>query len=318
MDLQLLETVKQVLVKEASALLEFSKDLPASLIDAVTLIAGRDNPRVICTGMGKSGHIASKVSSTLLSTGTSSQLLHPAEALHGDLGMINPSDIILAFSNSGETEEILRLSPFFIRNGNILISIVGNAGSSLSRQSNICIAYSIEGEACPNNLAPTTSTTLSLAIGDAIAVGLMKYKSFTPQDFARYHPGGSLGRMLLTNAKDIMRTEIPKVLSDASMAEVIDAINRGRAGISLVIDQGGLLIGVVTSGDIQRAIQYHKNSFFDLDVVDVMSCSPVCINEFDSIGTASDLLKRMSVSALVVTDSVGSPVGLVTASELFS
>jgi arabinose-5-phosphate isomerase len=193
----LLTALREAIQLEAAALIDFSANIPQEMLQAVDLVNTRGATRLVCTGMGKSGHIASKICATLVSTGTPSQFLHPAEALHGDLGMILPNDVILAFSNSGETEEIVRLLPFFRDNKIPVISIVGKNDSTLARFSEICISYSIEREACPHNLAPTSSTTLSLAIGDALAIGLMQNRSFSPIDFAKFHPGGSLGKKLL-------------------------------------------------------------------------------------------------------------------------
>jgi arabinose-5-phosphate isomerase len=310
--------LRDAIQQEAEALLDFSASIPDAMCKAVEMVHSKQkSSRLVCTGMGKSGHIASKVCATLISTGTPSQFLHPAEALHGDLGMILSNDIILAFSNSGETEEIVRILPFFKHNSNPVICVVGNSDSTLANSSDICISYDIKREACPHNLAPTSSTTLSLAIGDALAIGLMADRKFTPIDFARYHPGGSVGRMLITTVADIMRTPPPIVEMHQVLTEVIHRIITGKAGMVIVVNTSNDLVGIVTSGDIQRAFTLYHENFLMLRASDIMTKSPITIHQSAMLSEAVSALKGKPISGLVVKDDQGKPVGILTSTDIF-
>ena len=296
--------------QEATALLDFSDSLPDSMLHAIELINDKSTTRLVCTGMGKSGHIASKVCSTLVSTGTPSQFLHPAEALHGDLGMVLPNDIILAFSNSGETEEIVRLLPFFRDNVIPVISIVGNSASTLARYSRVCISYNIEREACPHNLAPTSSTTLSLAIGDALAIGLMENRKFTPIDFARFHPGGSLGKKLLGRVADYLGP-CPVVRPDDLVVNAAKTIIGSKALIGAVVDQQRV-IGAITLGDIVRTLtsnQPDQNDFLGQTASSCMTKDPILVSSSSVCSEAESLMSEAGVNSLIVVNETGFPVG---------
>lgn len=216
---------------------------------------------VILCGMGKSGHVARKMAATLASTGTPSFFVHPAEAFHGDLGMITPQDIIILISVSGETDEVLQLIPSLKNFGNKIIAITNNGNSTLAKNSDAVLELYMECETCPNNLAPTTSTTLTMAIGDALAIAALHYRKFMPQDFARYHPGGALGRCLLTRVVDVMNRDVPSVPLDASFKDVIHKMSSGCQGMVIVQDKKGMLVGIITDGDLRRYMEKNDNFY---------------------------------------------------------
>lgn len=307
----LLVVLQEAMQQEADALLAFSQSIPDAMCQAVELVHSKQNgSRLVCTGMGKSGHIASKVFATLISTGTPSQFLHPAEALHGDLGMILPNDVILAFSNSGETEEILRLLPFFRDNSNPIVSIVGKENSTLAKFSDICIFYSIEKEACPHNLAPTTSTTLSLAIGDALAIGLMMNRSFTPIDFAKFHPGGSLGKKLLGRVVDFLGP-CPVVSPSDSLLFVAKSILQKKALIAAVVENNTLL-GAITLGDIVRSMSSSDEigqKFASINASHCMSRKPIYVDKNAICSHADQIMANSGINSLIVVDENRLPIG---------
>lgn len=309
--------LRTAIQQEAEALIDFSASIPDAMCQAVELVHSKKNTsRLVCTGMGKSGHIASKVCATLISTGTPSQFLHPAEALHGDLGMILPNDIILAFSNSGETEEILRLLPFFRDNLNPVISIVGKENSMLAKFSDICISYAIEKEACPHNLAPTTSTTLSLAIGDALAIGLMKNRSFTPIDFAKFHPGGSLGKKLLGRVIDYL-APCPVVATNELIFYVAKTILQKKALIAAVVESN-MVVGAITLGDLVRSLSSSDEtvgSFPSIIAGQCMSRNPILINHTTICSKADQIMTEAAVNSLIVVDDNGLPIGSYSSSS---
>ncbi|MDH5753092.1 MAG: KpsF/GutQ family sugar-phosphate isomerase [Deltaproteobacteria bacterium] len=270
--------------------------------------------KVVVTGMGKSGHVGQKIAATLASTGTPAFFLHPAEAIHGDLGMVTRNDLVLALSNSGSTEEILRLLPSLRRLGIRLISMTGNPGSELARRSDLHIDVSVEREACPHNLAPTASTTATLAMGDAIAVCLLNQRRFSPEDFAIFHPGGNLGKKLLTTVSDIMvpRTETPIVSSSASIEEAVREIELRKFGMTCVVDQDGKLCGVFSLGDLVR---FHtKNpgrSYNEVPIADYMNQNPVSIRPELLAARALNTMEEKNIRALFVTDDENRPIGLI-------
>ena len=292
----------KALLNEAAAIAAFASDIPESFLLAIDLINSRNGGRVVCTGMGKSGHIATKICATLVSTGTPSLFLHPAEAVHGDLGMVTSSDVVLAFSNSGETEEILRILPFLQDTNVPIISIVGKSESTLGRNSSACIVYTIESEACPHNLAPTTSTTLSLAIGDAIAISLMMNRSFEPIDFARFHPGGSLGRRLLMRVSDVM-LGCPIVRPDLNLFELTKVFIEDKAQICAVVSIEKVLVGAVTYGDITRSLFRSEDGVnpVSIKVSDIMSESPYTIDKDVKCAEADEYIFAKRVNSLIVT-----------------
>ena len=287
---------------EAAAVSGLRDGLDPDFSAAVASILVSDG-RVIVCGIGKSGIIGKKMAATLASTGTPSFFMHPGEAFHGDLGMVTSADVFVAISYSGETEELVRLLPFLRANGNGIIAITGNASSTLARNCDRHLSVRVEREACPLQLAPTASTTATLAMGDALAVALMKARDFQPQDFARFHPGGSLGRRLLQRVRDEMRSDdLPFVSLDASAEAVLDTMTRGRLGIALVGDDRQAALGIITDGDLRRAIQTHRTGFFGITAAEMMTPSPITIGVDGNMQTAIELMARHQITLLVVVD----------------
>ena len=265
---------------------------------------------VIVCGMGKSGLIGQKISASLSSTGTPSFFMHPGEALHGDLGMITQHDTLLLISNSGETSEMLTVLPALSRLGNPIIGMAKHSDSSLAKLSHVFLKINYDSELCPNNLAPTTSTLLTLALGDAITVALIEARSFKPQDFAKYHPGGSLGRRLLTLVKDMMhRPPFPTVESTVTLREALLVMTEGRLGLC-VINKGNAFAGVLTDGDVRRAILAQKNAL-ELEVSAFMSRSPVCIHEDARFEEAESLMRNQKVKQLIAQNDTGEMTGII-------
>ena len=289
--------------------------LMATLIDqeqylrALDLIEHAQGHVIVC-GMGKSGHVGKKMAATLASTGTPSFFLHPSEAFHGDLGMITKEDVIILISNSGETDEVLQLIPSLQNFGNAIIAITAQADSTLAFHANAVLLIHIDKEACPNNLAPTTSTTVTIAIGDALAVALMQRRRFEPNDFARFHPGGQLGRRLLTRVKDVMKTDnLPIVEQGRPLTEAIVKMNESRLGVAIVVDNDRLK-GIITDGDLRRAFAKRCN-MAELKAQDVMTESPKYTYPSDMLIDAEAVMQRFQVSSLVVLDEHQQVSGLV-------
>ena len=273
--------------------------------------------RVIVSGMGKSGHIGGKIAATLASTGTPAFFLHPAEASHGDIGMITRGDVLLALSNSGETPEVIMLLPHLKRLGVPVIAMTGNSQSTLARAAAVELDVSVPAEACPLNLAPTASTTATLAMGDALAVALLEARGFTAEDFARSHPGGSLGRRLLLHVADVMRTgaDVPRVLASTALSQGLIEMSRKGLGLAVVIDAADKLIGVFTDGDLRRAldvqIDVHKASMAD---VMTSPCRSIAPNELAA--QAVHVMELHRITALPVADSDGRLVGALNVHDL--
>jgi arabinose-5-phosphate isomerase len=259
--------------------------------------------RVVVSGIGKSGHIGSKIAATLASTGTPSFFLHPAEASHGDLGMVTGEDVLLALSNSGTTEELLRIVPLVKRLGARLIAVTGQPASPLARLADVHLDASVEREACALNLAPTASTTACLALGDALAVALLEARGFSEQDFARSHPGGALGRRLLTRVSDLMRqgSALPRVSIDASLGDAILEMTRKRMGMTAIEDHDGALAGIFTDGDLRRVLE-QVGSIRGLSIRAVMTGGPVTINASALAAEAVRLMEERRISVLLVSD----------------
>ncbi len=272
--------------------------------------------RVVVTGIGKSGHIARKIAATLASTGTPAFFLHPADAGHGDLGMITRSDVVLALSNSGESQEILQLVPHLKRLGVPLIAITGNASSVLARLANIVIDVSVPEEACPLNLAPTASTTATLAMGDALAVTLLEARGFTAHDFARSHPGGPLGRRLLLRVADIMRTgaDLPRVRPDTPLGEGLLEMSRKGLGMTVVVDQEARVLGVFTDGDLRRALDRHVDVHAAL-MHEVMTSPCKAIGPHELAADGAHLMELHRITALPVVED-GKLVGAFNVHDL--
>ena len=261
--------------------------------------------RVVCTGMGKSGHIARKIAATLASTGTPAFYVHPGEAGHGDLGMITDTDVVLALSYSGESDELLMLLPGLKRQGNKLIAMTGRANSSLARAADAHLDISVPAEACPLALAPTSSTTASLAMGDALAVALLEARGFTADDFARSHPAGALGRRLLLHITDVMHggDEVPRIGADASVSDALVEMSRKRLGMTAVIDGDGRLLGLYTDGDLRRTLDDHGVDLRATRIGDVMTRSPKTIGADALAVEAAQLMETHKISGLLVVDA---------------
>lgn len=307
---QILDIAREALQTEADALLKIKSELGSEFIRAVETILA-SNGKVIMTGMGKSGLVARKIAATLASTGTPSFYLHPGEAFHGDLGMISKEDIIIALSYSGETDEVLKIVPFILDNGNTLISMTGNPESALAKNSNIHLDVSVDHEACILHLAPTTSTTAQLAMGDAIACALMKLRDFTSTDFARLHPGGSLGRRLLMTVGNVMRKhDLPIVDEECKATDMIHAISQGGLGL-IVIQRGEEILGIITDGDIRRAMESRQAEFFNIKPMDIATPSPKMIRPEEKLIEAEKMMTRHKVNSLLVADEYKHLVGVI-------
>ena len=278
----------------------------AKAVEAVLKCTGK----VVVTGMGKSGIIGKKIAATLASTGTPSFFLHPGEAYHGDLGMISSNDIVLAIANSGQTDEILRLIPFMQNNGNTIIAMTGNPESTLAKNAHLNLNIAVEREACPLNLAPTSSTTAMLVMGDALAIALMKVRGFRAEDYAVFHPGGSLGRRLLTRVKDVMRKDALCVPKTLTLGDVIIAISDARLGIAAVVEDEKL-IGVITDGDVRRAMAKYKERFFSIQAEEIMSRTPKTISPEARITAAEEMMRVHKIHSIIVTDDNSAVVGVV-------
>ncbi len=295
---------------EAEALQQMAASLGDEFIGAVDRMLACQG-KVIITGMGKSGLVGRKIAATLASTGTPSFFLHPGEAFHGDLGMISRGDVVLALSHSGETDEVLKIVPFIHTNGNVLISITGNAASTLAKNSDIHLNTGVKEEACILQLAPTTSTTAQLAMGDALAVALMKARAFTSMDFARLHPGGSLGRRLLMTVGNVMRsTDLPVVGMDCTATEMIHRMTRGGLGLIVICD-GERIEGIVTDGDLRRAMESRQAEFFNIKAIDIASRSPKSINVNAKLIDAEKMMTQYKVNSLLATDDEGRLQGVI-------
>ncbi len=307
---------KKVLKIEAEAIQRLSGKLGPEFNKAIEIL-GRCAGRVIVTGMGKGGIVGQKISATLSSTGTPSLFLHSAEAIHGDLGRVTGEDVVLAISNSGETEELIRLLPLIKKMGVKLIAMTGNLRSTLAKHSDVVIDVSVRAEACPMGLAPTASTTAALAMGDAIAVCLLEKKGFKEKDFAFYHPGGALGKKLLLKVEDIMRKGAanPTVAEDVLVREVLLEITEARAGAASVVNRQGRLTGIFTDGDLRRHLEVDSQLALR-KVKDVMTKNPVTISKDCLASEALRILKERRIDELPVVDSKKRPVGMLDVQDL--
>lgn len=302
-----IELAKSVFEIESRAVADLSKKLNSDFSDSIESILGTSGRLIIC-GMGKSGIIGKKIAATMASTGTPSFFMHPGEAYHGDLGMVSPDDVFIAISNSGETDEVVKLIPFLKDNGNVLIAMTGNPKSTLAQAANYHLDVGVEQEACPLQLAPTSSTTATLAMGDALAVTLMKARDFKPENFARFHPGGSLGRRLLSRVENEMVTEnLPLITTDTSVAEVISAISSGGLGMAIVMVDNSP--SIITDGDLRRAIERYSETIFSKTAGDIMSGNPVSIMSGTRVEDALQLMDQKRISSVLVTDQ-GKVVGV--------
>ena len=309
---KLAQEVFEIEAKEIANLSHRLTDDFEKSINAILESSGK----LIVSGMGKSGIIGKKIAATLASTGTPSFFLHPGEAYHGDLGMIEENDIVLLISNSGETDEVLKLIPFLKHQKNCTISMSGNNDSTLAKNTNYHLNIAVEKEACPLFLAPTSSTTATLVMGDALAVTLMKLRDFKEENFAKFHPGGSLGRRLLTTVGDVMKKhELPITNSNATIKEVIQRITEGKLGLVVVTDKNGIN-GVITDGDIRRAMESREKEFFGLLAKNLMSLHPKVIDESEKLITASTIMSENKINSLLVVNAMNDFVGVVQMYDL--
>lgn len=301
---------------EAAALQGMGARLGATFVQAVQCLLSTSG-RVVVMGMGKSGHVGRKIAATLASTGTPSFFVHPAEASHGDLGMVTGGDLVLAISNSGESSEITVLLAMLKRQGVPLIAMTGGLQSTLARHADLVLDCSVEREACPLNLAPTTSTTVQLAMGDALAVALLDARGFRPEDFARSHPGGSLGRRLLTHVRDVMRSgdEVPRVPPQASFSALMREMSAKGVGASAVVDEAGRPVGIFTDGDLRRRIEAGVD-LRELRAQDVMHARPRTISADALAADAAQAMEQHSITSVLVTDAAGILVGVVHIGDL--
>lgn len=300
-EMDFIEVAKRVFAIEAQAVAGLAERLDNSFAEAVQYIL-TSSGRVIVCGMGKSGIVGKKIAATLASTGTPSFFMHPGEAYHGDLGMVTPDDVFVAISNSGETDEVVKLIPFLRNNGNYLVALTGNPLSTLAKAAHSHLDVGVQEEACPLQLAPTSSTTATLAMGDALAVTLMKARDFKPENFARFHPGGSLGRRLLSKVEDEMvKANLPLVSEDAKVLDVIYAMTRGSLGLAIVKHAEGW--GLVTDGDIRRAIERYSEAVFEKSAAELMSRDPAMVPIGTRVEDALLLMDKRNITSLLVFEN---------------
>jgi arabinose-5-phosphate isomerase len=311
--LELAREVLRIEAREVEALAERLDDSFQRTVDCILQCRGR----VVVSGMGKSGHVARKIASTLASTGTPSFFMHPAEASHGDLGMITAADAVLAISYSGESGELLAIVPLLKRMGAKLISMTGNANSTLATEADVHLDARVSREACPLGLAPTASTTVALALGDALAVTLLDARGFSAEDFARSHPGGTLGRRLLIHIHDIMRTgeAVPCIAEDATISEALLEMTRKGMGMTAVLDASYRPVGIFTDGDLRRIFE-RGSSILGANIRDTMSVAPQTITANRLAVEAVELMEARKINALLVVDDAGHLVGVLNMHDL--
>lgn len=304
------EIAQKVFQIEAEQIKNLSHLLTADFEKAIVVFEKCKGKVIVC-GMGKSGIIGKKIAATLASTGTPSFFLHPGEAYHGDLGMVTADDVLLLISNSGETDEVLRLIPFLKNQKNVVVAMTGHKNSTLARNSDFHLNIAVAKEACPLQLAPTSSTTATLVMGDAIAVALMEIKKFKAENFARFHPGGSLGRKLLTKVQDLMHTKnLPIIIKNTCAKDVIQSVTAGKRGLAVVVENQQIL-GVITDGDLRRNIEKDPTNFFDKTAKDLMTVSPKTIVQTATLNTAEKMMVDAQISALLVINDRGVFVGVI-------
>lgn len=314
---QLFAVANQVFNDEIEGIKQVARNLDQSFLKSVELLLNCRG-KVVVTGMGKSGHVAGKIAATLASTGTPAFFVHPAEALHGDLGMIDNKDVVLAISYSGESDELISILPVLKHKQVSIIAITGNLESSLAKFADYILNIKVSKEACPLNLAPTTTTTVSLVVGDALAISLLTLRGFKKEDFALSHPGGSLGRQLLTTVKDLMHSgdKLPVVMMDTSLQHVVIEISNKGLGFTAVVDAAGKLVGIITDGDLRRLLD-HEVDIIHTKAAEVMSKSPKTVS-VDSLAVAAiELMEQYKITGFLVVDAFNSLVGAFNLHDLF-
>ena len=304
-----LQIARETLSVESQALTQLSQRLDDEFSQVVDLILACEG-RLVIGGIGKSGLIGKKMVATFASTGTPSFFLHPTEAFHGDLGMLKPIDIVMLISYSGETDDVNKLIPSLKNFGNKIIALTSNKNSTLARHADYVLDITVEREVCPNNLAPTTSALVTLALGDALAVSLITARHFQPADFAKFHPGGSLGRRLLCKVKDQMQTRLPITTPDTCFTDCLTIMNEGRMGVALVMENQQLK-GIITDGDVRRALTANGADTLNKTAKELMTSSPKTIHENEFLAKAEDLMKDKKIHSLVVVNDENNVVGLV-------
>jgi arabinose-5-phosphate isomerase len=313
---QALQLARETLDIEAEALMGLKSRLDARFSQAVQMMLNVQG-RVVVTGMGKSGHIGSKIAATLASTGTPAMFVHPGEASHGDLGMIKAVDVVLAISNSGESDELVSILPVLKRLGVPLIAMTGGMNSALAQHADVVLDSSVSKEACPLNLAPTASTTAQLALGDALAVALLDARGFKAEDFARSHPGGSLGRRLLTHVSDVMRKDdqVPRVLPTAGFSELMQEMSRKGLGASAIVNEAHQIMGIFTDGDLRRLIEKGLD-LRSLLAKDVMHANPRTVKQNALAVEAAELMEQFKITSVLVVNDAGQLSGALNTNDL--
>lgn len=301
----------QALKEEAQAILELIPQLDDNFTKAVEMMA-HCHGKIIVTGVGKSGNVGAKIAATLASTGTPAFFINPLDVYHGDLGVMTSDDVVLALSNSGQTDELLRFIPMVLHMNIPIISMTGNPNSLLAKYSNAHIKVYVKKEACPLNLAPTSSTTAALAMGDALAIALMQVRDFRPQDFAQFHPGGELGKRLLTTAADVMRTnDLPVIPQEMHLGEAIICVSKGQLGLGVSLGADNKVIGLITDGDIRRAMERWQAEFFDHTVSDIMTKTPKLVLPTTKITEIQRIMHNHKIHTVLVVDEKKHLLGVV-------
>lgn len=296
--------------EEAQAVLNMIPRLDDDFERAIKMIY-ECHGKVIVTGVGKSGHIGAKIAATLSSTGTPSFFINPLDVYHGDLGVMTQDDVVLAISNSGQTDELLRFIPMVLHMNIPIIAMSGNPDSLLAKYSSVHLNTKVDKEACPLNLAPTSSTTAQLVMGDALAVALMQVRDFKPRDFAQFHPGGELGKRLLTTARDVMRTDdMPVIPHDMHLGEAIIHVSKGKLGLGVSL-KDNKVIGLITDGDIRRAMEKWQADFFNHTVDDIMTRTPKCVNPATKISEIQNIMHKHKIHTVLVVDNDNHLLGVV-------
>ncbi|MFC0323972.1 KpsF/GutQ family sugar isomerase [Gallibacterium melopsittaci] len=303
-----LQIAQETLSVEQQALARLQQQLPANFAEIVEAILHCEG-RLVIGGIGKSGLVGKKMVATFASTGTPSFFLHPTEAFHGDLGMLKPIDMVLLISYSGETDDVIKLIPSLKNFGNKIIAMTGNLNSTLAKYADYVLDISVEREVCPNNLAPTTSVLVTMALGDALAVSLIKARNFQAEDFAKFHPGGSLGRRLLCKVRDKMQTKLPVATAETVFLDCLTVMNEGRMGVAIIMDKGQLQ-GIITDGDIRRAMSRYGEAVLQKQAKDFMTTQPKTINQNSYLGQAEDYMRQHKIHSLVVVNDESQVVGL--------
>ncbi len=304
-----LSSAKETLALYADEITRLNQRLSDEFNRAVELILNCKG-RVVVAGIGKSGLVGKKMVATLASTGTPSFFLHPTEAFHGDLGMLKPIDIMILISNSGETDDVNKLIPSLKNFGNQIIAMTGNPHSTLGSYADVVLNINVQREACPNNLAPTTSTLVTMALGDALAIALIKARDFRAEDFARFHPGGSLGRKLLCRVRDVMNRKVPVTAPSSSFSDCLSVMNEGRMGVAVIM-QGDVLQGIITDGDIRRTLAEFGAESLTKTAEQIMTRNPKTIDDATFLAKAEEMMKELHIHSLIAVNEQGKVTGLI-------